>query len=463
MAYVYMCLYASSYASSILYPPNPAVENVVKGRICSTFMYIRKLFSPFYYSAGMRRLTWILLLLIPMLGLSCRTADVQREALSDHYWEVQTLRLQASRAASRTQALRDLGVIYLRTGHFEAAHEVLTTAQAASRGDAKLRLYTGLAQELTGNEEAAFTTYQRAPSLSGTSIYSQAMRGRLAWLQEALTRRRLDAMQGQTIPPDSLSETLYAVFPFECEGAAAYTVLGRGVSDLVSHNLDQLQSVEALETSRVQETLAMTGGDNRRVAQLLGAGNIVEGTCTVDAGGQIDVALHYVDLLNDQRESVTGQDQVANIFALEARLVDAFIETLQLWVPGRARRVQVPQSTLPVLMAHSRGLAHEAAGRLGDAAAAYSEALTLDPRFIPADVRYDVVEQKLLAQVTDDDSYIALVEWLEANVALSAMLDARHRTLGRSLDAALVPGLDDRKLPPGNVGELPVPPRPVGN
>lgn len=420
------------------------------------------------------RLGWVFPFLILMLGLSCRTLSPQREALSEYYWEVQNLRMQAGKASESTQAWRDLGVIYLRTGHFEEADDVLSRAIAQDRSDPKLWFYAGLTQELLDRQEAALATYEQAPMLSATSLYSQAMKGRIAWLQDEQLRRTLEALLAQDAlpPPDRLSPGSYTVFPLVCQGGRAeYADLGKGLSELISRDLDQLRGIDVVEPGSVRKAFerasAMQGRTDMArpvwVGRLLGAGKIVGGTCAISVDDRIEVDLVLRDLIEDRVITVSAQEHLEDVPLLEKNLMDKLIDELRIWLPNRERRIPVTSVSLEALVAYSQGLAREDAGDLEQSAAFYRQALALYPRFTLAAVRTEVVENKILARGADKKDLVDLVVRLESYAVTPYLLDTRLQYLGRSIGSGFIPGQDTRKLPPGNVGELPAPPRPVGN
>ena len=437
-------------------------------------MRTEKPFEPVSRLGRAGRLVWTLTFLISMLGLSCTAVHPQREALSEYYWDVQNLRMRIGKSSTRAQALRDLGVIYLRTGHFEEAHGVLARSLAQDRSDPKLWFYTGLSQELLDKTEAALATYERSPSLSASSIYSRAMKGRIAWLQDEKTRLMLEELLAREPIPssDSLSPAAYAVFPFVCQGGLAeYGVLGKGLSDLISRDLGRLRGIKVVDPYRVKRAVEITsavrgqteGAGPIQVGQRLGVGKIIEGRCIVGTDNSIEVDLVLHDLIDNRVISVSAEGRLENVFLLEESIIDGLVDTLRIWLPNRDRRIQVPPSGLDALMAYSQGLEHEEAGQLEQSAVLYQQALTLYPRFTLAGTRSETVENKILARGTDKEDLVDLLVRLESFTVTPYMLDTRIQNLGSSLGSGFVPGPDTRKLPPGNVGELPAPPRPVDN
>ena len=414
---------------------------------------------------------WTLVLLLSVWGFSCTTAHPKREALSEYHWEVQTLRMEIGTSSTGAQALRDLGVIYLRTGHFEEAQDVLSRALVYERLDPKIWFYQGLAQELIDSTKAALTTYERYPYLSESSVYSRAMQGRIAWLKDARTRLEMAASLAQDSIPSSegLSPKIYAVLPLACASAGdEFSVLGTGLSELLSRDLGQVRGIEIVEPRRVRMALDVVSGPPGRtdvaphvqVGRLLGAGKIIEGTCRVSRDGRIVVELVHRDLIEEQVISVSGEGRLEDVASLEKKLFDGLLEQLGIFLLNPDRTIQ---ASLEALMAYSQGLTHEEAGQLERAAAFYRRAVAHAPRFVLAAIRQEAVEDKMLAQGADREELLALVYQLESYAATPYLLEARLLNMAGSIGSSYVPGQDNRKLPPGNVGELPAPPRPVDN
>ena len=390
----------------------------------------------------------------------------QGETLADYYWEVQKLRLEAGTTSGSARALRDLGIIYLRIGQYEEAQAALTRGLAQERADPKLWFYAGLAEEVLDRPSAALAIYERSPFLSTSSLHSRATKGRIAWLQEAMMRAAFEtAMTRGTLPPsDSLPPLTYAVFPLACSSASpAYTALGSGLGALLSHDLNQIRNVSAVDAERVRAALTVASAsgapDVRMVARTLQAGKVIEGTCTLAADNTLAVNLVLHDFAEGQTFTLEDAAPLDQIFPLEDRLIDQIIDVTRLWVPNRAHRMPAPSSE--ALIAYSQGLEHEQAGRLAQSLQAYTQSVAVYPRFTPASIRQEVVRDKALAESAAPEDLVALLIRLERATG-AHVLPARLQKLDNTINAGIMPGQDNRKLPPGTVGELPSPPRPTG-
>ncbi len=437
-------------------------------------MLIWNLFKPTSGNRPVDRLVSLLLLLSPMLGLACGTVNPQRESLAEYYWESQNLRFRGGSSAKGAEALRDLGVIYLRTGHYQRAYDVLSRSLVQDRSDPKRWFYAGLAQELLGREDAALSTYERFLSLSSTSIHTRAMRGRAAWLQDAATR---DVLYAASLGKDSLrigemAVNRYAVFPLECvSDTREYGALGTGLSDIISNDLESLRNVDMIDPDLVRmayaaaEEAVSRASTSRPVwaGRTLGAARIVGGSCRVDSDEMIEVDLVLRDLVSEEVYSVSGRDRIQNIATLEQSLIRDLATQLRIWIPDREGYTTATLPTFEALILYGNGIVSEDSGALEASLAAYDRALAAHPTFVLADVRRIAVENKLLARSSSQKDLVDLVVRLESADLLSHNLDMRINQLELNVGWSLVPSQDTRKLPPGNIGELPTPPRPVRN
>ena len=417
-------------------------------------------------------LGWSLLIVI-LLTASCTTLSTQQESLSDYYWEVQQLRLRAGKASGDVDALRDLGVIYLRTGYYQEANDVFAQAIELDRTDPKLWFYMGLSQEMLGDEQGALAVYNQAPTLSNVSVYSKAMKGRMDWLQAKTLDYGSGALGNQNgVLSGSIADDVLLVLPFECQGRGVeYTDLGKGISQLIGHNLGQIQGVDLVNHSLVNEARRQFREQENNddidesvwIARRLGASKVVEGTCEIATNDRISINIFLEGVLTNDRVAINAEDFLQNITALESTIMNRLLEGLLVWIPNPERRTPLNGVNLETLLAFSEGLTSEDEGDFDRSIDNYNQALTLNPRFVLAEVRLDAVSNKILARGTSPDDLKNLLVYIESLIPLQGLLNARLGQAGQAMSSGYVPGEDARKLPPGNVGELPTPPRPDGN
>lgn len=412
-------------------------------------------------------LAWVVVVTSSLLFFSCSATSPHSEALTEHYWDVQALLMQAGDATLREQALRDLAGVYLRTGHYEKAEEVLALVEGST--DPQVWFYRGLAYELLDREAEAAQAYGKAPLLSDQSIYSQAVQGRLAWLAQEKWLQDLEQSLEQP-PPVAPDTALFAVIPFECKSdGGAYANLGKGFSEILSHNLGQIRELDAIASVRVKQALnwrldrveAMDIDAVDWIRRAFGAGTIVEGNCRVAADSiTIDLALTHAD--DDVRLAVSVTTPVEETVALEKQIMDRLVDGLGIWIPNRVRALPREAAALEALQLFGEGIAREYEGELAASAALYEDVATRYPLFELANAKYHLMEHQLMTRSTSKKDLVDLVSGLTL-FASDQLLEQRVRQVRAHLGAGYVPGQDTRKLPPGKLGELPGPPAPSGN
>jgi tetratricopeptide (TPR) repeat protein len=408
------------------------------------------------------------------MGLGCGTSNPHRELLSEYYWESQNYRYSGGGDDAGAVALRDLGVLYLRTGYPERALDVLTRSLAQDRTDPKRWLYAGVAQELLGRKTAALATYERFLSLTSGSIYTRVMRGRAAWLRDATTTESLveAARSTDTVQFRAEASGRYAVFPIDCvSDRSQFASIGIGLADLLSYEMESLRNVDMVEPHLVRLAYNAAGeavnrpGTTRPVwaGRALGAARILGGSCQIASNGTLEIDLVLRDLNSGEVYSVSGTNQIDQIAALEQDLIRDLATQLRIWIPDRENQGIGRRPTLDAFLAYSNGLVSEGNGDYEASYALYSQALANHPSFTLADVRRTEVENRLLARAETPDDFIELVVRLEAIAATDGILDSGITQLESTLGSSFMPGQHGRKLPPGSIGELPTPPNPVRN
>ena len=410
----------------------------------------------------------------PMLGLGCGSTNPQQESLSEFYWEVQGLRQKAGNTSTGTEALRDLGVIYLRTGYYQDAYNVLSRSLVQDRSDPKRWFYSGLSLELLERPEAALSTYARFLSLSSASLHTRAMRGRVSWLRSVVDRKQFEDLFARvSLPPtDGLSPDLYAVFPFECvSDSEVFNNVGLGLSEIISGDFEQLRNVEMIDPRSVRLAYQIAGtvqnssGLSRPAwtGRMLGAGKIIGGTCNISGSERLDIDLIVQDLITDDVIHVSGSELLASADALQKQLVQDAAQQLRIWIPDREGANLNSFPGTEALIAFSDGIASEDAGEIDRSLSSFRTTLELKPSFSLADLHRQRIENMVLARASSKKDLIDLLVHLESSTSQDYLLESTLQQLGLNLGMGFVPGQDSRKQPPSNVGELPPPPTPTRN
>lgn len=409
----------------------------------------------------------------PILGLSCSSL-LQREAPSEFGWEEERLEASVGADFNKAAALRDLGVIYLRTGRFAEAKLPFTQSLNEDRSDPKTWFYSGLAYELVGNPQQALQVYKQSPLLSGGTIYTYATNGRIGLLEAGFQRDYLQTLYNQgTLPPtDSLREGVVALFPIDCQNtSAAESVIGLGLTDLINFHVNELRGISAIETDITKLALMLATNSDidptiakpEVAARALGAGALLGGTCVLNANNEMQVDLVMRDLIRDTVLSVSARYPVSELLALENSLIDSLTFKLGIFAPNRNRNITTVPGGYDAVLSYSKGIKAERAGQWPDALKHFRQALAGNPRMFIADVRLERLENFVLGRGESQKDLLNLLVRLESVAVLPDLIDSRLRGHAWGIGFGIIPGQGTRRLPPGNAGELPAPPTPVRN
>ena len=143
--------------------------------------------------------------------------------------------------------------------------------------------------------------------------------------------------------------------------------------------------------------------------------------------------------------------------------MDRLIDELQIWIPNRERRLPLTGIEQDAFLAFSQGIRLEDQGNLEMSLSQYRRTLRLSPNFTLVEQKIEALIDKTLARGEGKAELLALINRLESQLPTQHLLNARLHRLGSTINAGTIPDQDTRKLPPGNIGELPAPPRPAGN
>ena len=384
------------------------------------------------------------------------------------------MRMEANDELRSTRALRELGTIYMKMGLFNEANEALTLAISEDRSDPKVWLYSGLAQELLDNPAEALSRLKRAPGRSQTSIYSNAIKGRIAWLEESEFLKKANELTELDTPVEgsSLDENLYVVLPFTCViNEQQYKDIGVGLSALIAHDLDQIQGINFVDVditrlAYFQNPEVAAGTPEEKAiwaARLFGAQNVIGGDCILNDDSILNIDFVLRDVRSQNIISLSIQENINNIPALETTIIDQLLEELRIYVPNRERRMPVAGLNLETLLALSNGLVSEDERDLANSIRQYQRVLAQAPSFTSARIRLDRAMHKQLSAGETRDQLLGLLERLESDTGGTTLLDSRALQAGGNLNAGFSPDQLTRKLPPGTIGELPLPPSPTNN
>ncbi len=419
------------------------------------------------------------LMLLTVLCTSCAGIRMSDDPAD---YERSTRRLQARIAADPgdAEALRDLGIIYLRTKRFPQAAERLQEAFAHGADDPKTLLHLGLAVEAMGRQQTAIRLYEKYVEVPRLSPYRKLMEGRYRTLSRQIAQEeiRQQVLREAEIGGET-SPRILAVVPFRYQGSDdQYAPLGRGLAEMLTIDLARVPDLQLVERVRLQalldeldlgQTGAVDPSTAPRMGRLLGAGRLVGGNYNVLAGGNLSVDAALVSVESAEVPAVESRSgSISDLFRLQKDVAFALIDELgYVLTPEQREQIErLPTQNMQAFLAYSRGLQEEDAGNFDAAARHFGQAQQLDPNFEAAAAQYDSAESMRDAEGTTQD-VVAMASREDAiGDGPLDLVDLRIGTLGENLGANLVPGQESRKpfaeAAGSGAARLPDPPPPPG-
>lgn len=394
-----------------------------------------------------------------LLGLpACAPAVSVQEDPEDYRDEVARLQREIAENPDEAMALRDLGVIYVRTQRPAEGYEYLQQAYARDQDDPKTLFFLGLAAEKVGKRQTAINLYERFPDVPSDSPYQRLMEGRYEWLTRLVVRENIREMlaREEEISGD-VSPRIVAVLPFVYQGEnERYAPLSRGLSEMLSVDLANIERLQLVERTRLQallDELDLAQSDfvdplsAPRVGRILGAGRLVGGSYNVLSGDELrlEAALASIEERMQAPDFEARSGPLSNLFALQKELVFRVIDGLgvELTAEERAAIEEVPTENLQAFLAYSRGLEAEDGGNFGAATRAYQRAQSLDPGFERAVQRAEQAAGLTAAAGPTDTALLGALR-IETPMPEVDLLDMRLRNMMGSLGYG-VPVPDDRQ------------------
>lgn len=431
------------------------------------------MFSPTFF----RRLLIAALLVGP---LACAPQAGLREDPEDYQDEVARLQREIAENPGDSEALRDLGAIYVRTKRANQGYEYLQKAFSRDRNDPKTLFYLGVANERVGKRQTAYDLYERYTGVPEDSPYRTLMRGRYEWLLRQEIRSRMQELMAQE---DSIgvSPNVVAVLPLAYQGSEErYAPLGHGLSEMISVDLANIDDLTLVERTRLQELLrelelAQTEYVDQstapRMGQLLGAGRLVGGGYNVLGDETLRTDITLAELMEGTQtpDLQTQSGALEELFELKTKIVYQVVDELgvELTPEQRKRIERVPTRNLQAFLAYSRGLEEEARGNYGAAAEAFQRAHELDPNFSQAADRQEEMEGLSAVAGSTNQALLAAAQIDQPPVSIDLV---RNRQLMQALSLGLPvteqrqPAAESNSIePPDVLRDPPRPPRANGD
>ncbi|MEZ4700962.1 MAG: CsgG/HfaB family protein [Rhodothermales bacterium] len=402
--------------------------------------------------------------------------------LSDYQKEIDALQRRLAANASDADALRDLGVIYLKTRHFTEANAYLEQAYARNATDPKTLFHLGMANETLARRDTAIRLYEKYATVSRESPYRRLMQGRYAWLSRRMLRDDMARLVSEesAIADSAASPRIVAVFPLVYQGTEArFQPLARGLAEMMSVDLARVNALRVVERIRLQALLDelqlsqsqyTDASTAPRVGRLLGAGRLVSGAYNVLGGNDIRLESALVAMESSELTQLDPQSEtLRNLFLAQKAVVFDLIDRLGIELTAQERQgiEFVPTQNLQAFLAFSRGLLEEDNDNFELASRAYGEAASLDPGFSQAAAKAE--ETAAMAEADQEiESFIAENAGADgsADGASIDLMALRLSLLNATIGNGFFPGDDSREPAPetgGSAINLPDPPGPPGN
>lgn len=417
-------------------------------------------------------------LVLTLLASGCAPQAQLREDPEDFREEVARLQREIAENPDDAEAFRDLGAIYVRTKRPSQGYKYLQKAFSRDSSDPKTMFYLGVASERLGRMQTAQQLYQRYPNVPDDSRFRTLMKGRYEWL----LRQEVEAQMAQMVHEDStltggnIGDRVVAVLPFSYQGSdEQYAPLGRGLGEMISVDLaqiDELQLVERLRIDALLKELKLSQSEYvdpataPRAGRILGAGRLVGGAYSVlgEEDLRVETALAEVQQNAASSEIESHSDALEQLFALENEIVFEVAGRLgvELSPQEQAAIERVPTRNLQAFLAYSRGLEHEAQGNYEAAAEAFGRANELDPEFSEAAQKQETAQAMSVGGGEVSQALLSAAR-LEPAPPTTNLVQSRLRTLTTTVGGGVI-GESDTRQPGAEAAEviLEDPPPPPG-
>lgn len=297
---------------------------------------------------------------------------------------------------------RDLGTLYVLVGRSQEGQRLLVDAFEANENDPKTLFYLGLASERLDRLDQALQLYERYGDVEPSSPYREALQGRYDLVLRDLARRQAQQQVAQCLDRgqcSSASPSTVAVLPLVYQGGnARFAPIGRGLAELISIDLANVDALTVVERVRLQAVLNEIGRSQTgafdpnagpETGQLLGAGQVVNGAFTVQNERQVTLRALLSSVESGSRDLESGSAEINRLFELQQAIVRQTLEALGVGIsPEVQEQLQTPPTqSFEAFLAFSRGLDAEDRRAYREAAGHYRRAQQIDPGFRIAAVR----------------------------------------------------------------------------
>jgi tetratricopeptide (TPR) repeat protein len=423
--------------------------------------------------------------IIVILSLNGCTALKFQEDLTDYTTDINQLEIQLSKDKNNARILRDLGIIYFKTAHYDTARHYLKSAYEIDQNDPKTIFYNGLSLEFDRRDDQALRLYEKYPEVSRLSPYRNLLESRYVFLSRQMLREEMRKLVQQEAEQTDipLNENTLAVFPFIYSGQnLKYAPLGKGLTEMITIDLGKIAELQLVERVRLQAlldelTLAQTEyidpTEAPRLGKLLGAGQMIGGSFNVFENEETRLDATYWDIYHQKTPVTTGSsDDLANFFQMEKNMVFQIVDGMgiELTQEQRDEINYLPTRNLEAFIQYSLGLEYEDRGNMEEAFNYFNNAGLLDDGFSQAKQKASQMSNLESASASKEQAAVAVQKMEKDLTSLpekdtADLVNDRLSKLGNNINSNFVPG-EDKTYPAeeadnsGVGAELPLPPPP---
>jgi len=410
------------------------------------------------------KLIHLFIFVVALLTLSCAGSQQSRKP-EETKQQIAELQTELQSFPNEARLWRDLGVAYLEDRQYQTARRALLQAFKRDTRDAKTLFYLGLVLEFEQRTNLAMAVYQTHRYVPRFSSYRKLMRARSYQLSRQALRNDLRALLAREseLSAGNIATNAVAVFPLIYQGQnEEMAALSKGLAEMMITDLSQVQQLEVVDRVRVQAlfdemALGQSGlvdeATAAKVGSLIRAGKVVRGVYDVREKDQLHIDMAYWDMAKQNFPAATTHvEALKNLFQLEKNAVFGVIEEIGIELtPAEKEKIQqTPTKNWRAFLAYCQGLAREDAGDFAAAAKFYLKATRLDPDFMQAADKAELVtDVDVVSGELDDVLSTALVLEEPANEndltpEESTLTTERLEVLEQNIDANFEPGQDSR-------------------
>lgn len=400
-----------------LYNIGPRVHNILTNRLTMK---------------GKPALLFLLSSVVILLCLSCSQQPKTGTATpaNEYLREIALAQEKVRENPEDLEAVRELGILYFKSGQFEKAIPMLEKADTTRTVEPRVSCYLGLSYEMAGQIDLAMATFLKYVQLPPQSPYRKWMKGRHNLLYRRKIKDEITALLLQETRPDSTGNfgNAVLVLPFDYHGKdQKYFFLGKGLQALIIKDIELLGKTRVVDRLRIQLFLdelskreeLLKNVENRTawIGQKFKTGMVVKGAYNIIDDSQLIMDYAYWDLTKSEiPNNITRPDELLNIFKIEKDIVLGLIRKMDIELKPALRDsvMKTSLTDLPAFIAYSAGLAKEDGGEYKEAIVFYRKALELAPGFRDCAERIEANEALSLAQ-RDPDKAITDRDFAEAN------------------------------------------------